>query len=54
VTTFLWVVIGITILEAIGKLSWLVTHRIPGRKPISIAFDIIGCVVLAAWAMHLL
>lgn len=51
---FLWTVIAILSVEALGKLYWLATGEFPDRKPAVIAFDVIACVALLIWAVVLL
>lgn len=51
---FLWVFIGLSALSACGKLIWLVTARLPERKPHEEAFDVLMNAAFIGWAAWLL
>lgn len=54
-SVFLWVVIGISVLDVIGRLTHLVTKsgpRIKSRAADGLDIVLNGC--LAAWAVYLL
>ena len=51
---FLWTMIVLLSLEAIGKVCWLARGDIPERKPGVVALDVIACVALLIWAVVLL
>jgi hypothetical protein len=52
--TFLWVVIALLGLSAIGKLVWLAKGRFPLRDPVSEAMDVVINGALIVWGVVLL
>lgn len=53
-TTFLWVMFGLLVLENIGRIIWLTSGRIPARTPGQVAIDLVLCIALLCWVISLL
>lgn len=51
---FLWVLVVLLFMSAVGKLYWLGTGKLPARKPENEAFDVALNAALGCWALFLL
>jgi hypothetical protein len=51
---FLWVFIVLSVLSALGSLSWLAKGHIPPRTPSAVAVNVLVNLGFACWAAFLL
>lgn len=51
---FLWTMLGVFTLDAIGRIVWLATGKFPPRTPGMTAVDLVLNVGFAVWVIHLL
>lgn len=53
-STFLWAIFIVLLIDCIARIYWLASGNIPQRTPASVGWDLASNFTLLAWAIVLL